>query len=775
MAEGMNDLLAQLREFDALRDNRDSEQRDQVEIRTLPHAPPEYANAEYLEHFPKPLRDALADEGIERLYAHQADAIERIRTGKDVVLEAPTASGKTLCFNIPLILRLMDKPHSHAMMIHPMKALSKDQRRQFEAMASAMADSGGNAITSWIFDGDTDKEHRDLMKRFPPSLLLTNPEMVHYSFLGWSDQWEDYLRKLRFIIIDEIHEYRGYFGTNVALLFRRFLAKLKQLGVRPQLVLATATCGNAQQHAKRLTGRDCELVRAESAMRPERHFTFINPDIPDFRFHQIYRLRIVRAALACMAQGLSTLVFCPSRKFAEQAAHEAKRDAVKNGLDPESIAPYRSGYETDLRSDIEQGLRNGDYQIVFSTNALEIGIDIGRLDACILAGFPDNAFSAWQRIGRVGRSWRQTAYVLFYALNNPFDRFYAENVDAFLGKPLDQILIGVDNQELIARHVPYLVHEIGGELDGEAGNELGDKFRDYALEQTANTRPIRGRGPGYQKLSIRGGSNRIYTLTSNGQEIGTISDVHLFREAYVGAVYNHFGRSYRVVSHGAEEVELEPVEPHYQTEGIFYTVVNVDEMFEGGRYAENLEAGYGQLTVIENFAGYRLVDTRTDEVVEEVNSDNARSFRVRGFWLGLEDFSALQESHDPKDLFGLEQLLRIGVPFVVPCDRHDLGTFTSGRPYPSVYLYETVPGGIGVAEKVLEVWDSIIREGQEITERCECRRGCPSCLVPPRIPSGFDPPKKDMAIAVSNEILTIANSSMQEQFDPNVHGWRPVA
>ncbi|MFB6271389.1 MAG: DEAD/DEAH box helicase, partial [Salinibacter sp.] len=323
----MNDLLEELRGFDALRDGQDHEQQDEVKIRTLPHAPPEYEDRAYLEQFPEPLRNALADEGIERLYAHQAEAIDRIRTGKDVVLEAPTASGKTLCFNIPLIHRLMENPHSHAMMIHPMKALSKDQRRQFEAMASAMTDSAGNAITSWIFDGDTDKEHRDLMKKFPPSLLLTNPEMVHYSFLGWSDQWEDYLRKLRFLIIDEIHEYRGFFGTNVALLFRRFLAKLKQLGANPQVVLATATCGNAREHANRLTGRDCEVVRAESAMRPERHFAFINPDIPDFRFHQIYRLRIVRATLACVAKGMSTLVFCQSRKFAEQAAKEAQRDA----------------------------------------------------------------------------------------------------------------------------------------------------------------------------------------------------------------------------------------------------------------------------------------------------------------------------------------------------------------------------------------------------------------------------------------------------------------
>lgn len=318
-------------------------------------------------------------------------------------------------------------------------------------------------------------------------------------------------------MLDEIHEYRGFFGTNVALLLRRFLAYLAKNGVRPQIILATATCSNPEEHANRLTGRTCRLVSAKDAPRPERQIVFINPRIPDFRFHDIYRLRIARAVLACLAGGMSVLVFCPSRRFAEDAAILARREVekfAKEGrieVDPSVIAPYRSGYQAELRRSIEDGLRSGRIRAAFSTNALEIGVDIGRLDVCILAGFPDSVFSAWQRIGRVGRSWQSRAYVLFYAFNNPFDRFYAENIDAFLQKPLDEILIGVDNEELMAKHLPYLVWELGGDLGDSVRSELGDTLWEFARAKIGDSTPARIK-PNYQTLNIRGNSGKMVRL-----------------------------------------------------------------------------------------------------------------------------------------------------------------------------------------------------------------------------------------------------------------------
>ncbi|MGQ9528125.1 DEAD/DEAH box helicase [Chloroflexus sp.] len=400
----IDELLENLRKFGALRDTSVDGRADTVLTRVLPSHPPNFAPPIYLTKLPSWVGESLAAQGIETLYAHQAEAIDRILAGDDVVLEAPTASGKTLCFNIPLVLMLLNHPQSHALMVHPMKALSNDQRRQFQDLAGSLERATNRRLESWIFDGDLEPGDRKLLKKEPPAVLFTNPEMLHQSFLGWQDQWFKFLSGLRLVILDEIHEYRGYFGTNVALLLRRFFARLGQLGVHPQVVLATATCGNAEEHAYRLTGRKCTLVRAPTGAHAERHFTFIDPNIPDYRFHEIYRLRIARAALACVDKGLNTLIFCPSRKFAEDVAILAKRDATDYGIDPETIAPYRSGYDASLRREIEEGLRTGRYQAVFSTKALEIGVDIGRLDVCILAGFPDSVLSAWQRIGRVGRS-----------------------------------------------------------------------------------------------------------------------------------------------------------------------------------------------------------------------------------------------------------------------------------------------------------------------------------------------------------------------------------
>jgi DEAD/DEAH box helicase domain-containing protein len=769
----MDELLASLRTFDALRDVPAEGRADTVLTRVLPSRPPDLAPGDYVNRLPPSMRKALASQGIEALYSHQAEAIDRIRAGEDVVLEAPTASGKTLCFNIPLALALLNDPQSHALMVHPMKALSNDQRRQFEALARPLEGAARRRLESWVFDGDLDPEHRKLLKAQPPAVLFTNPEMLHQSFLGWQEQWFTFLSGLKLLILDEIHEYRGYFGTNVALLLRRFFARLGQLGVRPQIVLATATCGNAEEHAYRLTGRRCALVRATTAMRPERHFAFINPDIPDFRFHEIYRLRIARAALACVAKGLSTLIFCPSRKFAEDAAIRAKRDAGDYGIDPDTIAPYRSGYGAELRREIEEGLRAGRYQAVFSTNALEIGVDIGRLDVCILAGFPDSVLSAWQRIGRVGRSWDKKAYVLFYAFNNPFDRFFASNIDAFLDKPLDEILIGVDNEELMGRHVPYLVHESGAGFTPELTEHLGTQFFNFARNAMDGKKPVTSSAPNYQRLSVRGGSGMTYRLVYRNNDIGDISDVHLFREAYVGAIYNHFGKPYRVTAHAAGEVQLEDAEPHLRTEGIFWTVTQGAEILSGVRYAENLAACYGKLTVFENYAGFKLIDTRSGDVIDEKRSQLARSSNVRGFWLELADSAILGKGVEVADLFGLEQLLRIGAPFVVPCDRHDLGALTTLKPPATVYVYETVPGGVGVAEKALEVWPTVIETAIGIAQRCGCKHGCPSCLVPPRLPPGFEEPKKEPAIAVARRFLEIASACTRERFDPHSHAWVP--
>ena len=398
----------------------------------------------------------LCTLGIATPYKHQEEAINKSLNGADVVLESPTASGKTVAFAAPMLDALVRNPGSHALMIYPMKALAFDQREQIEQLCEPLS------IESFPYDGDTDKEYRDLLRNHPISILLTNPEYLNMSFLAYKEQWEVFLRNLRYVIIDEMHEYRGFFGANMALLLRRFFLHLNRIKANPRIFLSTATCANPAEHAKNLTGRDVEVISARNMFRPKRHFIFVNPAIPDFRYREIFRLRIEQAALSILANRLQALVFCPTKRFLEDALINCKRKAEEQGFNPDEISPFHADMKSDDRREIQQKIKDGEIRIVFTTNALELGLDIGGLDGVILAGFPSNIMSAWQQIGRAGRDWNKEAFVLFYAMNDPIDRFFVGNLEVFLNKPLDELVIDPSNEELIRRHLPSLAHETDG-------------------------------------------------------------------------------------------------------------------------------------------------------------------------------------------------------------------------------------------------------------------------------------------------------------------------
>ena len=313
----MDQLFDELRRFNALHDSPDGQYHDKVHIETVSGKEPSYATASAMEKLQESVSVALQAMNIPQLYEHQVDAIERIRSGEDVVIASPTASGKTLCYNIPIVLELQKHLSARSLMVYSMKALANDQRLQLDSLCQAI---GKPQPESWLYDGDTPQDQRRLIRNNPPQILLTNPEMLHLSFLAHWEKWENYLRDLRFLVIDEIHEYRGYFGTNVAILFRRFLRKLNELGSKCQLVLASATCANPEEHAHRLTGRKPKLVLCNKGMRPTRTFVFINPDLPSFDYYRIYLVRIASAALACLSKDLSVIVFCPTRRFAEDVS-----------------------------------------------------------------------------------------------------------------------------------------------------------------------------------------------------------------------------------------------------------------------------------------------------------------------------------------------------------------------------------------------------------------------------------------------------------------------
>ena len=428
-----------------------------------------------------------------------------------------------------------------------------NQREQIRQICKPLS------IESWSYDGDTDAGHKKILRKSPPQILLTNPEYLNMSFLGWREQWTGFLSRLRYVIIDEIHEYRGFFGGNMALLLRRFFLHLNRIGSTPRVFLSTATCANPAEHAKNLTGREIEVVSARDVLRPRRHFVFVNPDIPDYRYRDILQLRVEQAALAMLSEGLQILVFCPTKRFLESAFRNSRQKAIEHGLDPEQISAFHADLKNEYRQDIQQKIKTGDIRVVFSTNALELGLNIGGLDGIIMAGFPPSIMSAWQQIGRAGRGWDKDAFVLFYSMNDPIDRFFVGNLNAFLNKPFDELVIDPTNGELIDNHLAALVAETDGKVLLSDETILGKAF--YKAIKKEGGKPPKGYQP-HSNLNMRGGIGQSFLLKRGNEEVGQISAMRRFREAYIGAIFTFFGQKYRVRAHEENAVVLTETEPN---------------------------------------------------------------------------------------------------------------------------------------------------------------------------------------------------------------------
>ena len=700
---------AQLKNFDALRDT------DDRQMGTLPHIQPNFAD-ESLPELHTSIQKALNKIGINRFYQHQAEAIGKSLRGADVVLESPTASGKTLAFTVPMLDALVRDRNGHALMIYPMKALAFDQRTQIEQLCKPLS------IKAASYDGDTTEKRKKQLRDNPPSILLTNPEYLNMSFLAWRNLWEGFLCNLKYIVIDEMHEYRGFFGGNMALLLRRFFLHLKSIGANPRVFLSSATCANPKEHAKNLTGRDIKAVPAGNVLRPKRHFLFVNPDVPDYRRKEIVRLRVEQAALAVLTEGLRVLVFCPTKRFLEEAFVHCQRTAEKTNLDPERIQPFYADMKPTKKREIQQKIKDGTINVVFTTNALELGIDIGGLDGVILAGFPSNIMSAWQQIGRAGRGWDKEAFVLFYAMNDPIDQFFVGNLNAFLNKQLDELVVDPNNEELIEAHLPMLKAETNGPLSASAKSILGTAFYNEARNNSGVlpnfVRP-------HSLLKVRGDLGQSYALKCNGEEIGRISDMRRFREAYIGAVFTFFGQKYVVHSHEKEAVVLTETDQHLKTEPSFYTKLGTLRPFDGFAYG-GFQLFYGALDLLMNFTGYKVVDERTGEEIQTHPAGGAYTFDNRhAFWVNMSPSECANEG-----IGALEHIIRVGAMFVIPADRFDTSTYSKTGDKPFASYYENYSSGIGIAKKLFTILPDVLEKGIEIADNCNCQLSCQNCIQP---------------------------------------------
>ena len=708
-------FLARLKDFDALREF------DTINRGTVDRIKPDHAD-EWPTQLNPAVRNALVRTGIPQPYQHQADAITKSLSGADVVMESPTASGKTLAFTAPMLHSLKQNPGSHAMMIYPMKALAFDQREQIRQICQPLG------IESWPYDGDTGEECRGWLRQSPPDILLTNPEYLNMSFLGSRESWSKhsegakFLRNLRYVVIDEMHEYRGFFGSNMALLLRRFLLYLSRIEAHPQIFLSTATCENPKEHARSLTGRDVEVVSARDVLRPNRHFLFVDPEIPDYRYSDILRLRVEQAALAALAEGLQVLVFCPTKRFLEAAFASCQRKAPNYGLEPGQISAFHADLKPDRRQQIQEKIKAGEIRVVFTTNALEIGLDVGGLDGVMLAGFPPSIMSAWQQIGRAGRGWDKDAFVLFYAMNDPIDRFFVGNLGAFLKKPIDELVVDPTNEELIGKHLPSLLEETGGQVRPLEEAVLGSAFYGVA-SRTPGTVPAGFKPqPG---LNLRGGIGQSFKLKRNNEELGQVSAMRRFREAYIGAIFPFFGQRYHVGSHEEQAVVLGDCEQYLRTEPGFYTVLTRSDIFDGLTYGD-ISVYCGSLNIVINFTGYKLVDERSGDVIRTGGDNDALFLNSHhSFWIDVP-----QSETAVGGIGAVEHMIRVGAMFVIPADRFDTSTYSKTGNELAAYCYENYSGGIGIAKKLFNVWHVALEKGVEIARDCRCPSGCQNCIEP---------------------------------------------
>jgi len=723
--------------------------------RLLPGGPAR--TAEPVRPFSSAVRGLLADRGIEALYNHQARAVDLVRAGRHVVVATPTASGKTLVYNLPVIEEALRNPDSKAIYLFPLKALAQDQLRAFEELVEPLPRE--RRPTAAVYDGDTSPYRRGKIRRTPPNVLLTNPEMVHLSLLPHHGAWAGLFAGLSFVVVDEVHTYRGVLGAHMACLFRRFLRVCALYGAQPSFVFCSATVGNPAELCQALTGLPVEPVTASGAPQGGRHVVFLNPADGAAQA----AIQLLQAALA---RNLRTIVYCQSRKLTELVALWA---AERSGPYKERISAYRAGFLPEERREIEGRMSTGDLLAVISTSALELGIDIGGLDLCILVGYPGTVMATLQRGGRVGRSTRDSAVVLV-AGEDALDQYFMRHPEDFFARPPECAVLNPHNPVILDRHLVCAAAELSLRLkepylaEAPVRARLTHLLDTGQLFLTADGLEVApGRKRPHRDLDLRGAGKSLHIEDQNsGVEIGTIDLFRAFRETHPGAVYLHRGQSW-VVS----DLDLETGRVLARAERVaYYTRVRGHKSTE---ILEILDCGaaygcrvfFGRLKVTEEITGYEKRSVRGGKLLGVTPLDfPPLVFETEGLWFEIPDaIRRAAESGYLHFMGGIHALehAAIGIlPLLVLADRNDLGGIsTPFHPQvnaAAVFIYDGLPGGAGLTREAFTRAEELVGATLRIIEECPCETGCPSCVHSPKCGSGNRPIDKAAARFVLQSI-----------------------
>ncbi|HEX4979771.1 MAG TPA: DEAD/DEAH box helicase [Acidimicrobiales bacterium] len=698
-----------------------------------------------------------------RLWTHQAAAIDRARRGRSVAVATGTSSGKSLCFQVPIAEAVTQAGgEATAVLLYPTKALAQDQLR-------ALGDLRVPGLVAATYDGDTDPDARAWARRHA-NVVLTNPEMLHTGILPNHARWATFLMRLRYVVLDELHALRGVFGTHVAHLMRRLRRLCALYGSAPTFVLTSATVGRPAALASAITGAEVDEVVADGSPRGERFFAIWNPPVLDAASGRRGSANAESAHLlaSLVEHGYRAIAFTRSRKGAELVAAGARREL------PEPLArtvrPYRGGYLARERREIEGELFGGVLRGVSATNALELGIDVGGLDACILNGFPGTIASMWQQAGRAGRAQQRSLAVLV-AGDDALDQWFAGHPSELFTRSPEPVVVNPSNPFILDPHLACAAYELPLTPDDERywGDDLEDGVRRLVLADQLKLREGRvvyaGRDRPSTLVGLRSGSSGEYSIVDDeGLLIGTVDEQRAYAAIHPGAVYLHQGQHYRVGDLDIDDkvAWVDAVDPDETTQArsdTSVTILEEERTVDVGRARLSL----GSVEITEHVVGYRRRSLLTGEDLGEVQLDLPPTTLVtRAFWYTvapgvLLDAAGLTPRQVPGTLHAAEHA-GIGIlPLFTICDRWDVGGVSTalqldtGRP--TIVIYDGYPGGAGIAELGFEAGRAHLEATLEVIAGCRCETGCPSCVQSPKCGNLNEPLDKTGALALLRAVL----------------------
>ena len=714
------------------------------------------------------LVERLGSASVDFLYSHQVEAITALRAGGNVIVATPAASGKSLCYHLPVLESLLDDRTGRAMYIFPTKALAQDQANTLESLLPE-----GRRLRHGIFDGDTPPQDRADVRR-SSQVLITNPDMLHVGILPNHQSWYQLLRGLRYVVLDEAHAYRGVFGSHVANVLRRLRRLCRRLGSDPQFVLCSATISNPGEHAEALVGLPFEVVEDDGSPYGGKDFVFWNPPMIDMA-QGSRRSTNSEAALILselMISRVRTLAFVRSRRMAE-LLYVYVRDQLQES-DPaivDRLAPYRASYLAEDRRNIERQLFEGRLLGLTTTNAMELGVDIGDLDATILTGYPGSVSSTWQQAGRSGRDGDRSLSI-FVANDDPLDQYLMRHPDAFFGRPHEAARISPGNPYILKPHLLCAAYEapitpedlefFGEEMTAWADELIRDEFLSSSSGRWHLNPEVSYPA---QNVNIRSTSANFYTLVEgdSGVVLETVEEASAFLQLHPGAVYLHRGEPYLLT-----ELDLEartayavPTDVPYYTEVRDLTETRVLSVYKHKTVAATT-VYLGELNVSTSVVGFRRRTQITGEVLGEEYLDLPTwSYDTVGLWFDIPEDTVRNIRTAKKDLAGglhAVEHAAIGVlPFYALCDRNDIGGISTplhpDTGWPQVFIHDGLPGGVGIVEHGYEIIEQLWKATLDVVSECSCESGCPGCIHSPKCGSNNEPLDKGVAMRLLRDLL----------------------